>query len=177
VKSVKNISSRLKLVPFESIFEYLDWIEKIAQLVLRPLGSRAVVVSAAAVSDFYLDEIPVDKIQSNGSQGLTIVLKPTPKLLGHFKQKWCPDAKIVGFKLETDERLLKTKCLESLKNYSLDLVIGNLLPTRYSHVYLARPASTELEPLTGNGLEASLVKIILEYILISYNSCINDHSS
>ena len=159
VNAIPDLGMRLKVIEFESVNEYLVTIEEIATRVLQRFGPRAIVISAAAVSDFYLTDTPDDKIQSNTS-GLTLSLQPTPKMLGHFKSNWCPEALVVGFKLETNPELLTRKCFDSLKDYSLDLVVGNILDTRYKCVYLAQPGKTNLAQLHGD-LEAEIVNVIL----------------
>ena len=52
-----------------------------------------------------------------------------PKLLGMIKE-WCPRAKVISFKLETDETLLEGKAQAAINKYGVDLVIANLLQTR-----------------------------------------------
>lgn len=59
----------------------------------------------------------------------------TPKLLGYFRSL-APEFKCVSFKLETDQALLEQKMTKSLKSYGFDMVIGNLLDTRYKEIFL-----------------------------------------
>ena len=49
----------------------------------------------------------------------------------------------MSFKLETDEGLLETKMRKSLSKYGSDLVIGNLLQSRYKEIYLGFAVSQE----------------------------------
>ena len=51
---------------------------------------------------------------------------PVPKKLGIIKEK-NPNAYAISYKLETDENILESKAVMSLKKYSMDMVIANLL--------------------------------------------------
>lgn len=64
-----------------------------------------------------------------------------PKLLKDITQKWCPDAMIISFKLETDEKILEKKCIETFEKYHTDMIIANILETRYNHVILYLPTA------------------------------------
>lgn len=55
-------------------------------------------------------------------------LLPVPKKLGVIKQI-NPNAFAISYKLETDEEILESKALMSLKKYNMDMVIANLLQT------------------------------------------------
>ena len=56
-------------------------------------------------------------------------LAPVPKCLGFVKRWGSPQFCVCGFKLETDEGLLRTKAEASLANYGLDCVVANMLAT------------------------------------------------
>ncbi len=100
-----------------SVSDYLWRLRELCE-ALQPHGTRAMVVLAAAVSDFY---IPVDamsehKIQSGQhSQHLVLHLAAVPKMLGEIKQHWCPEATLVSFKLETDPAILFHKAEGAIK--------------------------------------------------------------
>lgn len=57
-----------------------------------------------------------------------------PKVLKPLVSSWVPQAFIVSFKLETDEKVLIKKAREALKKYNHHLVIANILSTRKSKV-------------------------------------------
>jgi phosphopantothenate-cysteine ligase len=61
-------------------------------------------------------------------------LKPVPKLLGSIKGEYAPEAFVVSFKLETDEKILENKCIQSADKYNQDIIIGNMLKTRTNQV-------------------------------------------
>lgn len=127
----------LLLLPFTSVTEYLFELRSMATL-MQPLGSRALLYLAAAVSDFFIprERLEEHKIQSTsekpgtGNQ-LVINLDPVPKFLAKLVSSWAPrESMIVSFKLETDPDLLVSKAEQALSRYGHDLVIGNLLTTR-----------------------------------------------
>jgi len=142
--------NKLLILSYVTITEYLWNLREVAKL-MRPLGPRAILYLAAAVSDFFVpqDRMVEHKIQSNeeflGTGGggsakppaartegksLIIDLEPVPKFLKQLVDGWAPEAMIVSFKLETDPSLLVKKAQYALNKYSHHLVIGNLLHTR-----------------------------------------------
>ena len=60
----------LLALPFTTVDDYLDLLRE-ASLALKPAGRRALLVLAAAVSDFYVpaNEMPEHKIQSGSTNG------------------------------------------------------------------------------------------------------------
>lgn len=136
---------RLLEVDFISLFDYFALLEFICRR-LGSFGKRALIYLAAAVSDFYIpkSEMSLHKIQSNVA-GLTLELKPVPKMVGHLKGTWCPDAYLVTFKLETDTELLLNKCKQALEKYKHHAVIGNILEDRKNNVILVQSNSSVIE--------------------------------
>jgi phosphopantothenoylcysteine decarboxylase/phosphopantothenate--cysteine ligase len=104
-------------IPAESAREMLD-----AVMQELPKGYD-VLISAAAIADYTLDPAK-EKIKSG--QELTLVLKPTQKLLGVVRSAY-PDLKLVGFKAETGvaEEALEKRAMDSMQSYGLDLVVAN----------------------------------------------------
>lgn len=154
LRGVEAESKRLIVVRFKTLYEYLTSLKATCEAVgdeAKARGGRAVVVLAAAVSDFYVPwcDLPEHKIQSSahGAAGLELTLKPVPKMLGMIKHEWCPEAFAVGFKLETDVDLLADKARKSLERYRLDAVVANELTTRYDYVtvFAADGSSKKLE--------------------------------
>ena len=150
---------RLLTIPFRTIEEYLAKLQLIAQ-TLRHSQTLALCYMAAAVSDYYVpyEEKSLHKIQShsttktttaaageeddNASEGLTLQLKSVPKTLGLLKTQWAPEAFLVSFKLETDMSILRQKATSAAQKYGCHLVIGNLLHTRHSKVWILSPPTT-----------------------------------
>eukprot|EP00928_Gymnodinium_smaydae_P040419 TRINITY_DN27413_c0_g2_i1.p1 TRINITY_DN27413_c0_g2~~TRINITY_DN27413_c0_g2_i1.p1 ORF type:complete len:310 (+),score=63.12 TRINITY_DN27413_c0_g2_i1:64-993(+) len=129
---------RLLSVPFTSVDEYLELL-RAACCALSKAGPRALLLLAAAVSDFYVPSgaLPEHKIQSavgSGSDGgLNLSLQPVPKILGSIKRgggselAWAPEAFVISFKLETDNAILLTKAAGAISKYGVDVVCANLL--------------------------------------------------
>lgn len=134
---------QLLVLEFASIFEYVV-ILRLSALALRPARRSALVVLAAAVSDFYLppSQMGTHKIQSRGSGGLSLELAEVPKLLSAYKRAltregaWAPDAVLVSFKLETNACILVAKAAGALQKYDVDLVVANQLQTYKRRVTL-----------------------------------------
>jgi phosphopantothenoylcysteine synthetase/decarboxylase len=83
-----------------------------------------IIILAAAVSDYGVDNYIDGKIRSNDA--LVIKLKPLPKLISKVREK-CPSSIICGFKLlvNSTEKELREAAVESLVKNKLDLVVGN----------------------------------------------------
>lgn len=81
-----------------------------------------------------------DEINSKvEEEGLTIKLKNVPKCIGLLRQKWCPKAFVISFKLETDEKILLFKASKAIKTYNVHAVVANILTTRYQEIFLVTP--------------------------------------
>ncbi|KAL0484655.1 phosphopantothenate-cysteine ligase [Acrasis kona] len=133
-----NSQNRLLQIKYVTLFQYVLLLELCCSS-LNILDSKAVVYSAAAVSDFYvpLEEMSEHKIQSRDLDGgMTITLKQTPKLLGLIKSIWCPKAFLISFKLESDEHIIEKKASQSLHTYNCDVVVSNLLHNYETQVKL-----------------------------------------
>lgn len=127
-------------IHFYTVADYLFLLQAIGQ-ILSPLGRSALLYLAAAVSDFYLPEsqLAEHKIQSDDGT-LTLRLEPVPKVIRPLVKRWCPEAVIVSFKLETDSTLLLEKARKALKKYQHHAVVANLLTERRQRVTLVRAA-------------------------------------
>ena len=101
----------LLCVPFTSVVEYLALLRVCCQGLGGQgngdgsVGGHALVVLAAAVSDFYIPRsaMAVDKIQSaaaplgpgaSSEGGMDLSLSAVPKMLGRIKNEWCPEAMV-----------------------------------------------------------------------------------
>lgn len=83
-----------------------------------------IVMLAAAVSDYLVDNYSTKKIRSQSA--LTIQLKTAPKII-HSVKTWAPNVFLVGFKLlvDVDETTLINAALDSMMQHDCDLVIAN----------------------------------------------------
>jgi phosphopantothenate-cysteine ligase len=147
-------------VEFETLQDYLHYL-RACVCALAPLRRRALLYSAAAVSDFFSapSRQAVHKIQS-GDGPLELVLEQTPKLLASIRAGWAPEACVVSFKLETDPSILFDKAAAALARYGVDAVVANELQSRARRVWLVERSGARREIATapdGTELEAELV--------------------
>jgi phosphopantothenate---cysteine ligase (ATP) len=142
--SYSQHKDNLLLVDFFSVSEYLYLLLEISSQ-LKSFKRASLLYLCAAVSDFYLplDDQSQHKISS--ASGLNLHLHPVPKILGILKSQACPDAFIVSFKLETDEKKVIEKARESLKSYGQNLVVANCLATRNKLVTLVGDNAGDFE--------------------------------
>jgi len=94
-------------------------------------------------------------------------LKPVPKLLGSIKGEYAPDAFVVSFKLETDEKILEEKCLQSAEKYNQDIIIGNMLKTRTNQVRIYERMEkqwTTINRSQENGEQKEIEFQIIEFL-------------
>lgn len=158
-------SGLLLLVPFTTVNQYLYTLRLLATELKPAEPSKVLFYLAAAVSDFFVpsSRIAEHKIQSTGSGKLIIDLDPVPKFLKRLVETWIPGAMIISFKLETDSKLLLSKCRQALQRYGHQLVIGNLLQTRKNEVTFVTDDSVVPVRLTqeqaDNGVEIESVFI------------------
>eukprot|EP00986_Skeletonema_menzelii_P005455 scaffold1986_cov144-Skeletonema_menzelii.AAC.4 len=75
-------------------------------------------------------------MQVHSDNTLTLTLYPVPKIIPTLRQEWCPNAFVVGFKLETDQSILRQKSVVAMEKNNVHLVIGNELATRYEKVFI-----------------------------------------
>lgn len=142
----------LLCIPYTSVFEYLQYLRCVSQVIGTECGPNALIYLAAAVSDFYApwSELPEHKMQSresslddgnlgdkNNPGGLTVRLRQTPKMLGLVRKSWCPASFIVSFKLETDPNILHRKASASLRTYGANAVVANEMKKRRDVVWIA----------------------------------------
>jgi len=150
-------SGRFLAVPFTTVHEYLRLL-RAACASAAPLGAQAVLVAAAAVSDFYAHAPAEHKIQSDGA-GLTLNLAPVPKCLGLLRVWGASDLCVVSFKLETDASLLEAKAEAARRRYALDGVIANLLET-YRNEAVVYSGDAPATVTGADGLDAPLAAAI-----------------
>ena len=74
------------------------------------------------------------QIQSDNT--LTLKLYPVPKVIPALRTKWCPNAFVISFKLETDLSILQQKSVLAMERNDVHMVIGNELSTRYEKVFI-----------------------------------------
>ncbi len=134
---------------------------------MAPLGTRAILFLAAAVSDFYLDDsfISEHKISSSCKESFSIYLSPVPKFIKLLKEELIPEAFIISFKLETDESKVLQKAQEALQRYGHDLVVANVLSSRKEKLWIVRKyEEVELILKREGPVEVELVRSLLQML-------------
>jgi phosphopantothenate-cysteine ligase len=132
---------------------------------------------AAAVSDFFIPyaQLPEHKMQSRAEGGtMTITLWTVPKML-KFCKVWCPKAKVVSFKLETDAEVIDSKVALAFSESHVDAVVANLLHEIRTCVTVHIAANDsgnrkQVEILAGadesaRTLEDRIVEVLLDALL------------
>eukprot|EP00388_Colpodella_angusta_P024044 GDKJ01062547.1.p1 GENE.GDKJ01062547.1~~GDKJ01062547.1.p1 ORF type:complete len:307 (+),score=48.60 GDKJ01062547.1:1-921(+) len=161
----KKYKPHLHIVNFQTVTDYLFGFRRLLQL-LQPLRSRAALVCAAAVSDFYIPhhETSEHKIDSKfgASDGLTLKLSNVPKLL-HAVRLLCPNLFFVSFKLDTNIETLDEKAIKALETYNADLVIANELSSRRYKVRVVS-ASHEIQEIKVDEKSTDLDFYLAKYI-------------
>jgi phosphopantothenoylcysteine decarboxylase/phosphopantothenate--cysteine ligase len=111
------------VAPWASV-EHVESVAEMLDAVLAHAADADALVSAAAISDYTLDQSP-EKIRS-GQDGLTLELEPTPKLIDTVRDDH-PGLTIVGFKAESegDEDDIVAKARELRERAELSFVVGN----------------------------------------------------
>ncbi len=97
--------------------------EEMRSTVLGLLPQASIVIKAAAVADYHLEDVPKEKVKKTGS-GMSLELTPTPDILAELGR-----AKggrfLVGFAAETGD--LEAEAKRKLQSKNCDMVVGNLV--------------------------------------------------
>ena len=169
---------RLFTIPFRTIEEYLAKLQ-LAATALQDSSSLALCYLAAAVSDYYIPHAlkSQHKIQSQeggNEAGITLNLHPVPKTMALLRKKWAPKSFLVSFKLETDRDILRRKAEQAVQKYACHLVIGNLLQTRHSQVWILTPGDANSNPDTwsftpiscdSQSSQETLESVIIDFVV------------
>ncbi|EDO16746.1 hypothetical protein Kpol_1003p52 [Vanderwaltozyma polyspora DSM 70294] len=186
-----NRESRLLLLPFTTVNQYLWSLKSIAKLLD---SSGCLFYLAAAVSDFFVpfSRLPKHKIQSraygelsnddseNSNSATTpegkliINLDPVPKFLRRLVESWAKQAMIVSFKLETDESILIYKSTQALDRYNHQLVIGNLLQSRNKEVVFVTSDNREGRWIKKTDEVSSLEEVIIPEVIKAHDGWISN---
>jgi phosphopantothenate-cysteine ligase len=171
-KALRERSSTRRLlltINFRTVQEYLGLLQLCAQALQESVGSQALMLLAAAVSDFYLPNPVEHKIQSRSTEALTLQLQAVPKVLGTLQKTWAPDVFVVSFKLETDATILKQKAQQAMQKYGVRMVVGNLLQTRYEQVHLLLSQEEwivlDKPPCSGENNREALEDLLLQAVI------------
>lgn len=169
-------SGRLLVVPFDTVGEYLFLLQVVATAcaamgaktpvagsATTAVDKRAVIVCAAAVSDYFVprSEMAEHKISGVGADGrYHISFLPVPKSLGLLCHVWAPNCTLVTFKLETHPVQLVEKACKNMRLYGLRFVLANQLQTYKTEATLMVACKDEEEQQrlikSANGAAAAL---------------------
>ena len=165
--------TNLLMISYVYLDEYLKLYEYITKQMI-PFGKRGMVYLAAAVSDFHipLDNIAENKIQSQGESKLILELQSVGKEINKIKEEWNTNAFVVTFKLETDKDILITKALKGIKTSKGDLVVANLLQTRYNTLYIS-DSKEQVEVIEKGAADEYIETKLVHNIIEKHNKYIN----
>jgi phosphopantothenoylcysteine decarboxylase/phosphopantothenate--cysteine ligase len=112
-------------IGIQGICEFnIESAQDMTDTVIEELGKGYdLLISAAAISDF---TVTPSKNKIKSGKGVTLTLKPAPKLIREVRSKY-PELKIIGFKAETGvtENELVKRARESMESSGLSLVVAN----------------------------------------------------
>eukprot|EP01130_Rhizamoeba_saxonica_P004253 TRINITY_DN1744_c0_g1_i2.p1 TRINITY_DN1744_c0_g1~~TRINITY_DN1744_c0_g1_i2.p1 ORF type:complete len:297 (+),score=65.58 TRINITY_DN1744_c0_g1_i2:46-936(+) len=153
---------RFLKIEFFGVIEYLYWLNQVCLTLEDMVGSNALFLSAAAVSDFYVPEQYMAEHKIQSSEGdLALHLYVVPKAVPYLVEK-CKKLMLVTFKLETDEEIMPRKVNVHLQKYGVDLVIGNLLQSYKDKITIFQPDVDPQVILKGDGpIEEKMIEELL----------------
>jgi phosphopantothenoylcysteine decarboxylase/phosphopantothenate--cysteine ligase len=97
--------------------------QEMRQAVLAHLAEASIVIKCAAVADYYLAEVPHQKLKKTSTR-LALELEPTPDILAEIGQRK-GDRLLIGFAAETDN--LIEEALRKMKAKNCDMLVANLV--------------------------------------------------
>ena len=93
--------------------------------VFEELEAASIVVKCAAVADFRMKEVPVQKIKKTAAR-MSLELDPTPDILAELGRNK-GDRLLIGFAAETEN--LRQEAARKLESKNCDMVVANLVGT------------------------------------------------
>ena len=97
--------------------------QEMRQAVLAHLAEASIVIKCAAVADYYLAEVPPQKLKKTSTR-LALELEPTPDILAEIGQRK-GDRLLIGFAAET-ANLIEEAC-RKMKAKNCDMLVANLV--------------------------------------------------
>ena len=91
--------------------------------VFQNLAGAHIVIKAAAVADFYLSNVPGQKVKKTAAR-IPLELDPTPDILAELGRKK-EDRLLIGFAAETQNLVQEAR--RKLESKNCDMVVGNLV--------------------------------------------------
>jgi len=139
LKDYKNFVSKKQFlaVSFVTLDDYL-YLLKETTLLLHNFGENYLIYLSAAVSDFHIPYSKLSEQKISSAEPLQLKLKCVPKMLKFLVKNWCPNAYVVSFKLETDEKIVIDKAKKALSDYNHHAVVANSLQNIRSKVTIVQ---------------------------------------
>jgi phosphopantothenoylcysteine decarboxylase/phosphopantothenate--cysteine ligase len=97
--------------------------EEMRKAVLDHLEPASIIIKSAAVSDYYISEVPKQKLKKTATR-LSLELDPTPDILAEVGQRK-GDRLLIGFAAETQN--LAEEARRKLLSKKCDMVVANLV--------------------------------------------------
>jgi phosphopantothenoylcysteine decarboxylase/phosphopantothenate--cysteine ligase len=91
--------------------------------VMEHLEEATIIIKAAAVADFHVEQVPAQKIKKTPAR-FTLELSPTPDILAEVGAKR-GDRLLIGFAAETQDLVREAR--RKLETKNCDMVVGNLV--------------------------------------------------
>ncbi len=91
--------------------------------VMENLEPASIVIKAAAVADFHLRQVPVQKVKKTAAR-LSLELDPTPDILAEVGRKK-GDRLLIGFAAETQN--LQQEARRKMESKNCDMIVANLV--------------------------------------------------
>lgn len=97
--------------------------QEMRKAVLARLEASTIIIKSAAVADYYLAEVPQQKLKKTATR-LSLELDPTPDILAEVGQKK-GDRLLIGFAAETENLLSEARRKMTAKH--CDMLVANLV--------------------------------------------------
>lgn len=118
-----------EVAPYVDIFIAVTSANEMFEAVKKYQKKATIFIMSAAVSDYQVKKVAVDKIKKSDAS-LTIDLEPTTDILKYVGQNKTNKQYVVGFALETFNEEANAK--EKLQNKNCDLIVLNSLKNQGS---------------------------------------------
>lgn len=155
-QSPETVPNYIKKIDFSSNSDILKLLKK------TDMKNYDMIFICAAISDYTIKKHE-GKISSD-KETLEIKLKKTEKIISKIR-KISPNSKIVGFKLEDDEKKLKNKSFDFLKQNKLDLIVGNTLNALGNEENKIFITNKKGETFHKKGKKEEITNIIIDYTI------------
>jgi phosphopantothenoylcysteine decarboxylase/phosphopantothenate--cysteine ligase len=91
--------------------------------VMEHLDESTIVIKTAAVADYYVSEVPRQKVKKTAMR-LSLELEPTPDILAEVGRRK-GDRLLIGFAAETENLVAEAR--RKLETKNCDMIVGNLV--------------------------------------------------